>query len=1078
MKKLLAIVISMAMIVAMMPMGVFAGEAIEIASAEDLAKIGSEAGYPLAGNYELTNDITLSGNWTPIGTEDNPFTGNINGNGHTITGLNINKDSGAYAGLVGLLDGGSVNNIKFDNVSITGTATDVGAAVGRIINGGSVSSIDVISGSIAGSKRVGGVVGSIKASGSISSCSNKATVNASVYNVGGIVGAAYYTEADKEMTISGCENSGNISSLTGVGGIVGLSAAEISSCNNAGKITGIGDGTNESKKSASIGGIVGEQKSFGSVTGNTNTGTIENKDKNGYGTGGIIGWLRYHGSGEASSYARSEIISVTGNRNTQIVWGGNDAGGIVGTVYNSAVITDNTNTAAALSGKTFAAGIVGNYQTTETPAAAKPAENVLIFDRNNSETNLDSINANCKDLLIYTNGNTIKSYVAQISDRYFTTLGDAIAAASDGNTVKLIKDVTEDITVPVGKNIKLNLNNNNLTNNNSDTITVAKGATLTVEGTGTVDNKTHAKAAVFNNGTVTLNGGTYDRTLENGSNNADSGDNSFYTIINHGIMTINAGVTIQTAKKNNVLGRYSSLVENGYQNYTSINERAGYVNETNLEKPTLTINGGSFFGGLNTIKNDDGAELTINNGTFSNFYQAVVQNHNIATINDGEFTAASDSEKTTYAVYNCGCDATNDIGTLTIKGGKFTKANYAFADVSIVNAAVKIENGIFEGTTKAIGVAGESKAEIAVTGGTFSSDPKAYVADGYTATESNGKFVVSRISTGGGGGAAVVPPTTDNVTNNTTDKNTTADLAPAVKDNKAETTVDAKTADKIVDKAVANKSTEVIVDATGNNTVASSEVAIPEKTVKELAEKTDASLVIKTDNGKVDLDKTALEAVAAQAGTTGTVRLVVETVKTDENICHVDLKLITSNGAVKDFRGGNVKVTINLTKELAAKDVVCVYINDNGIYTLVEGVLNADGTYTFTTGHFSEYAVMAKAEADKKIAEQLNTLIKEVNLKVRTSKTAKKNIKAVVSGDVKALTDAGYTVKYKFYRSEKKASKYVSKGEKTADTYINTAGKKGTKYYYKAKAMVYSGDTLVGQTVLKQCKYGVRTWSK
>ena len=326
------------------------------------------------------------------------------------------------------------------------------------------------------------------------------------------------------------------------------------------------------------------------------------------------------------------------------------------------------------------------------------------------------------------------------------------------------------------------------------------------------------------------------------------------------------------------------------------------------------------------------------------------------------------------------------------------------------------------------------------------------------------------------GGGSYIPK--DNVTNNPADKSTTADLTPVVKGDKAETTVDAKTADKIVDKAVANKSTEVIVDATGNNTVASSEVAIPEKTVKELAEKTDADLVIKTDNGKVDLDKTALDAVAAQAGNTGFVRLIIETIKSDENICHVNLKLITSNGAVKDFNGGNVKVTINLTKELAAKDVVCVYINDNGIYTLVEGVLNADGTYTFTTGHFSEYAVMAKAEADKKIAEQLDTMIKDVNLKVRTSKTAKKNIKAVVSGDVKALTDAGYTVKYKFYRSEKKASKYVGKVTKTSKTYVNTAGKKGTKYYYKAKALVYDGDKLVGQTVLTQCKYGVRTWSK
>ena len=333
-------------------------------------------------------------------------------------------------------------------------------------------------------------------------------------------------------------------------------------------------------------------------------------------------------------------------------------------------------------------------------------------------------------------------------------------------------------------------------------------------------------------------------------------------------------------------------------------------------------------------------------------------------------------------------------------------------------------------------------------------------------------------NTGGGGGPAVVPPATDNVTNNAADKNTTADLTPAVKDNKAETTVDAKTADKIVEKALENKSEEIIVDAAGNNTVASSEVGIPEKTVKEIAEKTDAKLVIKTDNGKVDLDKAAVKAVADQAGTTGTVKLIVETVKNDADICHVNLKLVTSNGAVTDFKGGNVKVTINLTKELAAKELVCVYIDDNGIYTLVEGVLNADGTYTFTTGHFSEYAVMAKAEADKKIAEQLDTMIKDVNLKVRTSKTAKKNIKAVVSGDVKALTDAGYTVKYKFYRSEKKASKYVAKATKAGKTYVNTAGKKGTKYYYKAKALVYDGDKLVGQTVLKQCKYGARTWSK
>ena len=436
-------------------------------------------------------------------------------------------------------------------------------------------------------------------------------------------------------------------------------------------------------------------------------------------------------------------------------------------------------------------------------------------------------------------------------------------------------------------------------------------------------------------------------------------------------------------------------------------------------------------------------------------------------VNSGKIVGGSEE---TTCIANAGGTTTENAGIAVVQHTTKLPINVTINGGTVLGNTAIYKNNIQNNDPETSGA-----INVVVKGGTFSTDPSAYVADGYVVRGSNPyvveKYIPYTPSTPS-------TPATDNVTNNPADKNTTADLAPAVKDNKAETTVDAKTADKIVEKALENKSEEIIVDAAGNNTVASSEVGIPEKTVKEIAEKTDAKLVIKTDNGKVDLDKAAVKAVADQAGTTGTVKLIVETVKNDADICHVNLKLVTSNGAVTDFKGGNVAVTINLTKELAAKDVVCVYINDNGIYTLVNGQKNADGTYTFTTGHFSEYAVMAKAEADKKIAEQLDTMIKDVNLKVRTSKTAKKNIKAVVSGDVKAITDAGYTVKYKFYRSEKKASKYVGKVTKTSKTYVNTAGKKGTKYYYKAKAMVYDGDKLVGQTVLKQCKYGVRTWSK
>ena len=253
---------------------------------------------------------------------------------------------------------------------------------------------------------------------------------------------------------------------------------------------------------------------------------------------------------------------------------------------------------------------------------------------------------------------------------------------------------------------------------------------------------------------------------------------------------------------------------------------------------------------------------------------------------------------------------------------------------------------------------------------------------------------------------------------------------------------------------------------------------MPEQTVKAIAEQTEAAVTIKSDAAEVTLDKEAVKAVAEQAGESGTVSLKVETVKQDDSAVQVDLRLVTSNGNVSDFRGGSVAVTVRLNSNLAAKEVVCVYIDDNGVYHRVSGIQHADGTFTFTTGHFSTYAIMSAEDVDKVMADQVNTLIKEVSLKVKTSRTSKKNIKAVVSGDITALTDAGYTVKYKFYRATKASGKYTVKKTKDTASWTNTAGKKGTKYYYKAKVYVYEGDTLVGQTSLSRCKYSSRTWTK
>lgn len=314
-----------------------------------------------------------------------------------------------------------------------------------------------------------------------------------------------------------------------------------------------------------------------------------------------------------------------------------------------------------------------------------------------------------------------------------------IAAGETETTIKLAADITGDVVVPEGVNITIDLNGKKIKNSVGHTI--MNNGTLTIEGEGTVDNITHGKAALYNKGTVTLNGGTFDRTQENGQSDSSSGGNSYYTIKNVGNMTINEGVNVLTAKGNGELGRFSSLVANGYYNGTT------YDNDKGEEKPTLTINNGTFSGGLNTIKNDDRAELTINNGTFKNFYQATVQNHNIATINGGTYKAASDASSTgkeTYGVYNCGCGANIDLGTLTVTGGIFEGADYAIADVSSQTAVVNISGGSFSGAKGAIVKGRNSNAIISISGGVFDSNVQAYAADGYKAIQiKGGKYVVT-----------------------------------------------------------------------------------------------------------------------------------------------------------------------------------------------------------------------------------------------------------------------------------------------------------------------------------------------
>lgn len=116
----------------------------------------------------------------------------------------------------------------------------------------------------------------------------------------------------------------------------------------------------------------------------------------------------------------------------------------------------------------------------------------------------------------------------------------------------------------------------------------------------------------------------------------------------------------------------------------------------------------------------------------------------------------------------------------------------------------------------------------------------------------------------------------------------------------------------------------------------------------------------------------------------------------------------------------------------------------------------------------------SKAELDKQIKE------KTANLKIAASskRTKNGNIRIHINAKIQAIQDAGYTVKYQFYRSTKKSSGYRSQLTKKTSTYTNTTGQDGTMYYYKVKVLVYDQNgKLVAQTKLQQCNYANRRWS-
>lgn len=227
-------------------------------------------------------------------------------------------------------------------------------------------------------------------------------------------------------------------------------------------------------------------------------------------------------------------------------------------------------------------------------------------------------------------GVKVGQYVAEIGSQGYESLTDAVAAAEDGQTVKLLADAAEDVVI--SKSITLDLGGKTLTNTN------AGKATISVTG-----------------GTVTVKNGNV------------VGGNDYYNI----------EVTKEGSNANLTL--------------TDVNATAGNNGSSMIDNwGTLTITSGTYTGGLNVVKSEEGSVLNISGGTFTREtaprwgITGTVLVYGTTTITGGTFNEKSTSTNARVVVTG----RVNGYASITyVKGGTFNgNGNNVFHHLSPAQA--------------------------------------------------------------------------------------------------------------------------------------------------------------------------------------------------------------------------------------------------------------------------------------------------------------------------------------------------------------------------------------------------------
>ncbi|MPS35171.1 MAG: filamentous hemagglutinin N-terminal domain-containing protein [Stenotrophomonas sp.] len=287
-------------------------------------------GLDLNANYRLGTDLSLASamaasggyygevwgasGFRPVGSNAQPFTGSFNGQGHSISGLVINRAATDYVGLFGYTSGATLANVRLVGGNVTGR-DNVGALVGYMQGGtlGNASASTTVSGTSTSEANTGGLVGT-NDSGAIADASATGNVTGAGYQVGGLVGfnvnGGSITRSHATGNVTGTNTTAN---LGYVGGLVGANGYS----GDGGSISqSYATGTVRAS-SGPVGGFVGHNE--GSIT-------------DSYATGAVIG------QGSASNiggFAGVNFINgtISNSYSTGYVAGGSQTGGFVG--YNN-----------------------------------------------------------------------------------------------------------------------------------------------------------------------------------------------------------------------------------------------------------------------------------------------------------------------------------------------------------------------------------------------------------------------------------------------------------------------------------------------------------------------------------------------------------------------------------------------------------------------------------------------------------------------------------------------------------------------------------------------------------------------